>query len=129
MAKFRRKKSQHEFELYISNFLRTGVIIATAFVLMGGVLYLIRHGTDIANYRIFQGEPAQFRSPFGVLTAILSGRRRGIIQLGLLMLIATPIVRVIFSLFTFIRQRDHTYIIITLFVLSGLIYSLVKGYF
>jgi uncharacterized membrane protein len=45
---------------------------------------------------MFQREPEQFRSPLWILTSILSGRRRGIIQLGLLLLIVTPILKVIF---------------------------------
>ncbi|WP_298916730.1 DUF1634 domain-containing protein [uncultured Nostoc sp.] len=61
----------------------------------------------------------------GVGTAVLSGRPRGIIQFGLLLLIATPIARVIFSLFAFVRERDLTYIIVTLIVLTEFIYSFV----
>jgi uncharacterized membrane protein len=103
------------------------VLCATSVVLVGGVLYLIHYGSDPANYQFFRGEPSDFRSPEGVATAVLSGRRRGIIQFGLLLLIATPIARVLFSLFTFIRQGDSTYIIVTLMVLTGLIYSLLGG--
>ena len=46
------------------------------------------------------------------------------IQLGLLLLIATPVARVAFSLVAFIRQRDRTYIVITTIVLGLLLYSL-----
>ncbi|MEH1965264.1 DUF1634 domain-containing protein [Nostoc sp.] len=51
----------------------------------------------------------------------------GTIKFGLLLLMATPISRVVFSLFAFIRERDLTYIIMTLIVLTALIYSLVGG--
>lgn len=115
-------------EQVISNLLRFGVLLASALVLMGGVLYLIRHGAEPAEYQLFQGEPAMFCSPGGVVTAILSGHRRGLVQLGLLLLIATPIARVFFSLFAFVKQRDFTYIIVNLLVLAGLIYSLLGAY-
>ncbi len=117
--------SEHQVEQFVGNLLRYGVIVATTVVVVGGILYLIRYGNKPANYEFFRGEPADFRSLEGVSTAVLSGRRRGIIQFGLLLLIATPIARVVFSLFAFVRQRDWTYIIITLIVLISLIYSLV----
>ncbi|MHC5932918.1 DUF1634 domain-containing protein [Nostoc sp.] len=127
MAQKRRTKFEQRFEQFIGNLLRVGVILATALVLVGGILYLIRHGTEVPNYQFFRGEPAEFRTPDGVKTSILSGRNRGIIQLGLLLLIATPVVRVVFSLLAFVRLKDYTYVIVTLIVLIGLIYSLIGG--
>lgn len=125
MSQPRRRWSEHQIEQFIGNLLRFGVLCATSVVLLGGVLYLIRYGNSPANYQFFRGEPADFKSLEGVGTAVLSGRRRGIIQLGLLLLIATPNARVVFSLFAFVRQRDLTYVIVTLIVLTALIYSLV----
>lgn len=117
--------SEHQIEQLAGSLLRFGVLCATTVVFVGGVMYLIHYGFQPANYEFFRGEPPDFRSPQGVATALLSGRRRGIIQFGLLLLIATPIARVIFSLFAFIRQRDGIYIAVTLIVLTALIYSLV----
>ncbi|MBO3458391.1 DUF1634 domain-containing protein [Aetokthonos hydrillicola Thurmond2011] len=124
MVQLGRRWNEYRIEQFVGNLLRFGVLFATTVVLVGGVLYLIRYGNNPANYRFFQGEPADFRSLEGVGTAVLSGGRRGIIQFGLLLLIATPVARVLFSLFAFVRQRNLTYIIVTLIVLAGLIYSL-----
>lgn len=121
-------KSDHYLEQFISNLLKYGVLLASAIVFVGGILYLIRHGTESADYRFFQGTPSEFCSPGGVLQAVLSGSRRGLIQLGLLILIATPIARVVFSFLTFLRQRDFAYILVTLCVLAALIYSLLGAY-
>ncbi|MBD2773213.1 DUF1634 domain-containing protein [Iningainema tapete] len=125
MSRTRRNLNERQVEIFVGNLLRSGVLVATIVVFVGGFLYLIYHGLEAPNYGIFRGEPPIFRSPQGVATAVLSGRRRGIIQFGLLLLIATPIARVVFSLLAFVRQRDFLYVIITLIVLSGLIYSLV----
>jgi uncharacterized membrane protein len=57
------------------------------------------------------------RSAFG-------GQSRSIMQLGLLLLIATPIARVIFSVFAFAIEGDRMYVIFTLIVLTVLLYSL-----
>ena len=113
----------------ISNLLKYGVLIASTIVLLGGILYLIHHGAEPADYQFFHGAASEFRSPTKVFTAVSSGSRRGIIQLGLLVLIATPITRVAVSLLAFIKLRDFTYIAITLLVLAGLIYSVIGAYF
>jgi uncharacterized membrane protein len=125
MAFKRHKKSEYRFEQFIGNLLRIGVILATGLVLLGGILYLIRHGREVPNYQFFRGEPAEFRTLDGVKTSILSGRNQGIIQLGLLLLIATPVIRVAFSLLAFLRLGDFIYVIVTLIVLGGLAYSFI----
>jgi uncharacterized membrane protein len=117
--------SEQQLENLLSNLLKYGVLIASAVVLLGGILYLIRHGAEPADYKFFQGEPSKFRSPDGVVQAVLSGSSRGIIQLGLLLLIATPVLRVIVSLLTFIRQREFIYVIITSLVMASLTYSFI----
>jgi uncharacterized membrane protein len=117
--------SELQLEQLLSNLLSFGVLLASAIVLVGGVLYLMHHGAEPADYQFFRGEPSVLCSPVGVLKAVLSGSDGAIIQLGLLILIATPVARVAFSLLAFLLQRDFTYVIVTLFVLAGLIYSLV----
>src|SRR6266481_31109 len=109
--------TDEQMEQIIGNLLRIGVIIAAAMVFVGGVLYLIRYGTTSPDYRVFHGEPSDLRSLSGIVTDTLSLRRRGIIQTGLLLLIATPVARVVFSVFAFALQRDYTYVIVTLIVL------------
>lgn len=126
--KYSKTKREQQLELLLSNLLKYGVFLASAVVLVGGILYLIRHGAEPADYRVFHGVPSEFRSPDGVINAVLAGRRRGIIQLGLLILIATPIVRVAISFLAFLRQRDYVYVVVTLLVLSGLIYSVIGAY-
>lgn len=121
--------SELQLKELLSNLLKYGVIIASTIVLVGGILYLIRHGGERADYHFFQGEPSYFRSPTGVAVAVLSGSRRGIIQLGLLLLVATPIIRVVISLLIFLQRREFTYVVITLIVLTVLMYSLVGAYY
>jgi uncharacterized membrane protein len=114
-------------EVLMGNLLRAGVVLAAAVVLFGGVLYLVRHGDEREDHRKFHGEAAELTSPSGVLADALEFRARGIIQLGLLLLIATPVARVAFSVFAFLRERDFTYVVLTLIVLTLLFYSLFVG--
>ena len=108
----------------IANLLRGGVILAALVVLIGGSVFLSRNGTVHANYQVFSGEPTDLRHWRGIVHAALAGRGRGIIQLGLLLLIATPVARVAFGAFAFAIERDWLYVGITLFVLAVLMYSL-----
>ncbi|MDM9382459.1 DUF1634 domain-containing protein [Chlorogloeopsis sp. ULAP01] len=119
----------HLLNILLSNLLKYGVLLASSMVLFGGILYLLQHGAEPVDYQFFHGEPSELRSPTGVVTAVLSGSRCGIIQLGLLVLIATPILRVVVSLLVFVKQRNWIYVTITTLVLTALIYSLVGAYY
>jgi uncharacterized membrane protein len=111
-------------EVILGNLLRTGVLISAAVVLSGACVYLSRHAHEPADYRVFQGEPSEFRTIPGVMRSVINGRGRGLIQLGLLLLIATPIARVAFSIVGFAIERDHLYVAFTVIVLAILLYSL-----
>ncbi len=119
--------SDERIERILGNLLRSGVISAAIIVFAGGILYLIRYGGDLPQYSLFRGEPAEFRSVEGIITAALGLRSRGLIQLGLLLLVATPVARVAFSVVAFALEGDRTYIVVTLIVLGVLLYSLVGG--
>jgi len=125
MSRPKQAWSDEKMEQIIGTLLISGVIVAALIVLVGGVLYLIRYATTLPDYRVFKGEPADLRSLSGIVTDALSFRIHGIIQLGLLLLIATPVARVAFSILAFAVQRDRTYVIVTLIVFAVLMYSLV----
>ena len=111
-------------EIIIGTLLRTGVILAAAVVLFGGALYLVRHGHEIPDYRTFHGEPESLKSPKDIVHGVFGMSARAIIQLGLLLLIATPVARVAFSAVAFAIEHDYMYVVITLIVLAILSYSL-----
>jgi uncharacterized membrane protein len=110
-------------EVILGNLLRTGVLISAAVVLLGASIYLSRHAHEPADYRVFRGEPSEYRTIRGVIQSVISGEGRGLIQLGLLLLIATPIARVAFSVAGFAIERDRLYVAFTLLVLAILLYS------
>lgn len=119
-----RRWTDQRVEIAISVLLRVGVTLAAAIVIVGGVLYLIHNGYGIPEDHIFRGEPADLRQVPGVLHEVQALQGRGIIQLGVLLLILTPVARVAFSVFAFWQQRDRLYIIVTLIVLVILIHGL-----
>jgi uncharacterized membrane protein len=120
--------TDEEVEQFIGNLLRAGVLISAAFVLLGCGVFLTRHGAEPAEKDgEFHGEPLAWTTVSGILQSALAGRGRGLIQLGVLLLIATPVARVAFSAWAFARQRDWTYVVVTLIVLAILLFSLLHG--
>ena len=93
----------------------------------GGVIYVARHGSSNADFAVFRSEPLEFRSLRGIVAQAASGSGRGLVQLALLVLIATPILRVLFSVLGFWRERDFTYVVLTLMVLGVLGCSLLAA--
>jgi uncharacterized membrane protein len=102
----------------IGNLLRTGVLIAASVIAVGGIWYLLVHGAATADYRHFHEQVHGLRSLLSVTPPQLT------ILIGLLILIATPVARVIFSLAAFALERDHVFVWITAAVLLILAYSI-----
>jgi uncharacterized membrane protein len=116
--------NDRKVEEVIATLLRVGVLLSGGLVLFGGAIYLLRHGASPADYRVFRGEPSELRQIGGIVHEAGSFRGRGIIQLGLLLLIATPVGRVIFSIFGFAAEKDRLYVGLASVVLVILLYSL-----
>ena len=116
-------RTDHRIDELMGLLLRSGVLLAACIVLAGGAIYLARHPRP-SDYRVFHGEPENLRTISGIFSEAVAGHGRGLIQLGLLVLIATPISRVIFSVLAFLYQCDWKYVVFTLIVLGLLLYSL-----
>jgi len=119
--------SEHEIEQVIGRLLQFGVLLAAAVTLLGGVMLLLHHGSTAVSYATFQGEPAYLRSLTAIVRAAFAGDAMAVVQLGLLLLIATPVARVAFTLVAFALQRDRLYVLVTTIVLALLLYGLVFG--
>jgi uncharacterized membrane protein len=117
-----------KMEISMGHLLRAGVILAALVVLLGGVVYLYQQHGPRPDYSIFHGTAAALRSPAGVLSALRTGDSHAIIQFGLLLLIATPIARVVFAAFGFFAEKDWLYASVSLIVLAVLMYSLLYGH-
>lgn len=119
--------TDEQIDQILGKLLRTGVFLAAGVVLLGGLLYIANYGAASPDYRIFRGEPADLRSVAGIVADAWSLRSGGLIQLGLLLLIATPIVRVLFSIVAFAMQHDWLYVMVTVIVFSALLLGLLDG--
>ena len=100
------------------------MVIAALVVIGGAVPYLAEHPRARVSYRTFQGAPDVLKAVPAIVRDAFSGDPRGVMQLGLLLLIATPIARVVFSAAAFAVEGDRMYVGFTLIVLAVLLYSL-----
>jgi uncharacterized membrane protein len=121
----RRRSTDRQVEQVIGRLLQVGVLVAAAIVLVGGVALLIQHGGTPADYHVFRGEPEALRHVDGILLGVLARDASAIVQLGLVVLIATPVARVALTLVAFLVQRDRTFVALTALVFALLVYGLV----
>ena len=116
--------TDQRIENIVGNLLRVGVSLSAVVVMFGAVIYLTRHGRSAADYRVFRGEPSDLKNLSGILHSALAFHGQGIIQMGLVLLIATPVARVAFSIWGFAAESDRMYMTFTGIVLIVLLYSL-----
>ena len=123
----RRPFDDARMELIMGRLLQAGVLLAAAVVLLGGVMVLFAHGGERTNYRVFVAKPLELRHPAALLRRIAHGDAAAIIELGILLLVATPICRVIFAVVGFAIERDRLYVAISLTVLAVLLFGMLRG--
>ncbi len=119
--------TDERLEIFIGNLLRFGVLISALVVAAGGVLYLAQHSHDIVSYRAFHSELPELRTLPGIYSAVLHLRSDAIMQLGLLLLIVTPVARVVLAVVGFYLERDRLYVVVSLIVLAILAYSMIHA--
>ena len=121
------EREEAEIEQLIGRLLQFGVLLAAAVVIVGGVALLLQSGHQIADFRAFAGTASPLDSLLGIARGVVALRADAVVQLGLVLLIATPVARVALTLVAFLIQRDRLYIGVTALVLALLLYGLIWG--
>ena len=116
--------TDHQVEPIVGRLLQLGVLIATIVVLIGGAMLIAAHGGDVPSFRVFRGESSTLRSVSAAIRGAVALDPRGMVQLGLVLLIATPVARVALTLGAFLLQRDRLYVLLTTVVLVLLLFGL-----
>ena len=122
-----KKFKDTDIQLLLGQVLRAGTVISICVVFFGGIIYLSRHGQSIADYQKFKGIPDFVSTAKGLFNGALNFKGQAIIQLGIVLLIATPIMRVVFSTIGFVLEKDYMYVAISLVVLSIIFFSMMTG--
>ena len=120
--------NDEQMEAIMGRLLQVGVLAAAAVVLVGGTMYLAAHAQGHAEYGTFRPRPVTLLHPGALIRGIKTGDSKALIDLGILMLIATPICRVVFAVVAFAIERDRLYVAVSLTVLAVLLSSLLRGH-
>ncbi|PRY50912.1 putative membrane protein [Arcticibacter pallidicorallinus] len=110
-------KTDRDVATVVGKLLRFGVLSACLVAIIGGLMFLILHRSEISDFTQFRGAPEYLRSLEGIYGGLLALDARAVIQAGVLILIATPILRVALSVFAFALEGDYLYVVITVIVL------------
>ena len=116
--------ADQDIQIILGTLLRVGVIVSMTVIVAGGLLYLIRYETEAVDYHVFNSLQQEYSSIASILAGLSKFDAKAIIQFGILLLIFTPVARVVFSVFSFIIERDYLYVIIGLLVLGVILFSL-----
>jgi len=113
-----------DIQVILGTLLRVGVIASMTVVFVGAVIYLVVYHSDIVDYHKFDPLKTKYSSISAIFQGVSELDSKAIIQLGTLLLIFTPVTRVVFSIFSFLIERDYLYVLIGLFVLCIILISL-----
>jgi uncharacterized membrane protein len=115
--------SDQRLEVAMGRMLQIGVTVAALVVAAGGILYLIQQGGARPEYSHFHGVPEGLNSVGGILSGLGHMNAQTLIAFGILLLIATPICRVILGVVGFAVLRDRFYAAVSTVVLAILLCS------
>lgn len=117
-------------ELLISNLLRSGVVLSLTLVTFGISLTFFHHPDYFSSAQALQRLTSPERGPHDlsdVLADAMNARGQAFVMVGLLVLMATPVLRVALSLLVFSRQKDRAFVTVTSVVLGLLLLSFLLG--
>jgi len=86
-----------------------------------------RAAAHLVDRRRFPGEPQPATTYAGVVSSVRRGQAFGVISLGLLVLLFTPVMRVAVSIVAFLIERDWLYTLVTSAVLLLLLTGILLG--
>ncbi len=119
-------EKEHGLEMAMGRMLQFGVLLAALVVLIGGIMYVAQSGGSVHDYEHFHAATQSTTTIRGILAAAIQLDPIGIMGLGLLLLIATPVCRVIFGVVGFALLRDRLYTVVSLIVLAVLLFSFIE---
>jgi uncharacterized membrane protein len=117
-----RRPTDKQVEILIGKVLRGGVLLACSVTFIGLCLYLGHHAAASPSYHVFHSVNAPLRSVYALIPRAFHGHALAIIQLGVLLLIATPVARVAFLVGAFALEGDRMYVAV-----SGLVLIILLG--
>jgi uncharacterized membrane protein len=121
------RPSDQDLDESVAVVLRIGVTLSAAVVILGGLLFRKHMLSTVPDYTHFHPGDPGLRSVMGIVQGAVNFMPKSLIQLGLLLLIATPIARVVLCVIGFARQHNTLYVAVSTVVLVILILSFLRA--
>jgi uncharacterized membrane protein len=121
------RRDGQSIEIVLGRVLQVGTLVSAAVIAVGGLAWLVTSGGQAPHYDVFRGEPSDLSTVRGIVAAAFALEPQAVIQLGLLLLVGTPIARVVGALAAFSARRDGLYVAVSSLVLAALLYSLLAS--
>ena len=118
--------NQRDMELFIGKMLRVGVFTACGVAILGGILYVFQNTGEKVDFQTFSADMA-VHSFLSLWNGVMAMNAVSIIQLGLVILLCTPVLRVAFSTVVFLLEKDFLYVGISMIVLFIILFNLFDG--
>lgn len=112
----------------VGNLLRLGVILSVITSLIGFVKLFTEGFTMPRKYKLLDMGTSSEKVWGHFWETLCKGEGMAIIQLGILMLIFTPLMRIIFALIGYLKEKDYLYVAISSIVLIIMVISFITGY-
>lgn len=112
----------HTTEEIMSWILTTGMLISLFLVILGGIMYLIQYGNEPLNIKLLQANH-DYTTLKQIWQGVYSFSPFGIIQLGVIVLVATQVARVGLLIWFYTLIRDYGFALISVFILLIILYS------
>lgn len=112
----------------VGNLLRLGVILSVAISLVGFIKLFSEGFVMPKKYKMLNMGSSSEKVWGSFWDSLCKGEGMAIIQLGILLLILTPLVRIIFALIGYLKEKDYIYVVISLIVLAIMTVSFLTGY-
>lgn len=119
--------TERELDLVVGRLLQIGVLLAAVVVCVGLPMYLATHANAVADFHVFQRQPEQLRHVGSILAGALRLDAGSMVQLGVLLLVLTPVARVLFTFVAFALHRDRAFVLLSGIVLALLLFGLISG--
>ena len=112
----------------VGNLLRLGVLLSVITSLIGFIKLFLEGFEMPKKYKLLEMGSSSEKVWGQFWNSLMKGEGLAIIQLGILFLIFTPLVRIIFALIGYLKEKDYVYVVISLIVLAIMTVSFFTGY-
>ena len=112
----------------VGNLLRLGVVLSVTTSLIGFIKLFMEGFKMPRKYTLLDMGNSSEKVWSHFWETLCKGEGMAIIQLGILMLIFTPLMRIIFALIGYLKEKDYVYVVVSSIVLAIMAVSFFTGY-